>query len=147
MNDCIFCKIIAGELPSWRVYEDEQIFAFLDIHPKQKGHTLVVPKEHCADFLSAQQSCLQSTLEATQKVARAVVKEVEAEGCKVFTNSGTVAGQDVFHLHWHIVPYSQAHDRDGNVSYADGEAQQVADKIRSFFSLDSGLRRNDKGDV
>lgn len=140
MNDCIFCKIIAGELPSWKVYEDEHTVAFLDIHPKQKGHTLVLPKEHCADFLNAQQSCLQDTLETTQKVARAVVKAVDAEGCKVFTNNGTVAGQDVFHLHWHIVPYSQIHHHDEHVSYADGEAQRVADKIRSFFS-------NDKADV
>lgn len=131
MPDCIFCKIIAGEVSGWKVYEDEHTIAFLDIHPKQKGHTLVVPKEHCSDFLTARQSCLQSTLETTQKVAHAVVKGVGAEGCKVFTNNGAVAGQDVFHLHWHIVPYSPASSHDVNLSYADGEADEVAEQIRN----------------
>lgn len=133
MNDCIFCKVIAEELPSWKVYEDDHTIAFLDITPVSKGHTLVVPKVHCMDFVSAEDACLQSVLKTTQKVARAVLSATNADGCNITTNNGAAAGQSVFHHHWHIIPRFVGDSLTGwpQVPYADGEADEVADKIRS----------------
>ncbi|MEK7123043.1 MAG: HIT family protein [Patescibacteria group bacterium] len=135
MNDCIFCKVIAGELPSWKVYEDDHTIAFLDITPVSKGHALVVPKAHCADFVSADNACLQSVFKTTQKVARAVLSATNADGCNVTINNGAVAGQSVFHFHVHIIP---RFDGDGltawpQAPYAEGEADQMAGKIKSSF--------------
>ncbi|MBI4252647.1 HIT family protein [Candidatus Uhrbacteria bacterium] len=134
-KDCIFCKVIAGELPCWRVYEDERAVAFLDLYPTSKGHTLVVPKKHCADFVSADIECLQSVLLTTQKIARAVVAGTNADGCNVTTNNGKAAGQSVLHLHWHIIP---RFDGDGLVMwpqapYDEGEKEVFQERIGKFL--------------
>ena len=135
MNDCIFCKIIDGTVPSWKVYEDEHTLAFLDLYPSSKGHALVVPKKHCADFLSADKECLAPVLEVTQKIARAVIDGTGAAGCNISTNNGKAAGQLIFHLHWHVIPRFEG---DGlamwpQAPYADGEAEQTAQKIKTAF--------------
>jgi len=137
MNDCIFCKVVSKELPSYKVYEDDHTIAFLDIRPVKAGHTIVVPKAHCADFTSADDACLQSVLKATQQVASAVLSATGADGCNITTNNGAAAGQSVFHLHWHIIPRFVG---DGlamwpQAPYAQGEAEQVAEKIRTHFNV------------
>lgn len=137
MIDCIFCKIIAGELPSLNVYEDEHTVAFLDISPVNRGHTLVVPKKHCADFVSAEAACLTFVHRATQNVARAILAATGAPGCNVTTANGSAAGQSVFHLHWHVIPRFEG---DGfqlwpQNNYADGEAEQIAERIRDAINL------------
>jgi len=131
MNECIFCKIIAGELPSSMVYEDEHTVAFLSKPRLVNGHTLVVPKKHCADFSTADPECLKSVLATTQMIVKGVLKATGADGCNVSTNNGAAAGQTIFHLHWHIVP---RFENDGFTSwphsvYADGEAEKTAEKI------------------
>ncbi|MBI4599672.1 HIT family protein [Candidatus Uhrbacteria bacterium] len=135
MIDCIFCKIIAGELPSWKVYEDDHAVAFLDIHPVHEGHTLVVPKKHCTDFVSADENCLRSVIVATQKVARAVLAATEAGGVNITTANGSVAGQSVFHLHWHVMP---RFENDGfrlwpQSTYADTGVELMASEIKKWI--------------
>lgn len=131
--DCIFCKILNGELPSSKVYEDDKVVAFLDIHPIQPGHTLVVPKIHCNDLLDCNPAALKDMMEATQKVARAVVKATGAEGFNLGVNNGRVAGQIIFHLHMHVIP---RHGGDGlrhwgALTYKEGEMSRIADAIRT----------------
>lgn len=135
MTDCIFCKIIAGELPSWKVYEDEHTVALLDLYPVHKGHTLVVPKKHCVDFVSADSECLQSVLATTQNVSRAVISATRADGCNITTNNGAAAGQAIFHLHWHIIP---RFENDGlhlwpQSEYTDGEKEIFQENIKKHL--------------
>ena len=135
MDDCIFCKIIAGELPCAKVYEDEHTLAFLDIHPVRPGHTLIVPKTHGQDFLDCDPAVFRDMMQATQKVARAVVKATGAEGFNLGVNNGRAAGQVIFHLHLHVIPRSPG---DGlslwpSHDYQEGEMQEIAGKISKVF--------------
>jgi histidine triad (HIT) family protein len=103
MADCLFCKIIAGEIPSTKVYEDEHVYAFRDINPQAPTHILVVPKTHLAsiDDVTAENSALAARcLEAIPKIAAA---EGLANGYRVISNVGDDAGQTVRHLHFHIL--------------------------------------------
>lgn len=135
MTDCIFCKIIAGEIPSTRVYEDDTCVVFLDINPVAPGHTLVVPKVHSPSFIETDNAVVSVLGPVLQRVASACVKGVDAQGCTISTNSGTAAGQSVFHVHWHIIPRTIG---DGlapwpQKKYAPGELEQVAATIRAAF--------------
>ena len=102
--DCIFCKIIAGEVPSHKVYEDESSLAFLDISPSSRGHTLVIPREHAADLYEISPGSLAATISAVQAVAHILRSKLQPDGMNVFQNNGAAAGQDVFHYHVHLVP-------------------------------------------
>ncbi len=104
MADCIFCRIIRGEIPSSKVYEDANVFAFLDIGPLAWGHTLVVPKKHVeavTEMSPAESSALYA---AVPRLAAAVMKATSAEGLNVLQNTGAAAGQAVAHLHIHLIP-------------------------------------------
>jgi len=103
MTDCIFCKIIAGEIPSQRVYEDEHVYAFRDITPQAPVHILVVPKEHIesiAEITAANSPKAAKCLEAIVEIAKS---EGLDNGFRVITNTGADAGQTVFHLHFHLL--------------------------------------------
>jgi len=103
MNDCIFCKIVAGEIPSQKVYEDDKVFAFKDISPKAPVHILVVPKEHIvstADVDGANSHLVASCFEAISKIAKSEGLE---DGFRIISNSGENGGQTVFHLHFHVL--------------------------------------------
>jgi histidine triad (HIT) family protein len=103
MNDCIFCKIAAGEIPSDKVYEDERVYAFRDIAPQAPTHILVIPKEHiesAADITASSSALAADCFEAIAKIAKA---EGLGGGFRVITNSGADAGQTVRHLHFHIL--------------------------------------------
>ena len=103
MTDCIFCRIVAGEVPSRRVYSDDHAYAFLDVGPWHRGHTLVVPRRHVPDLI-AEDSSLAQIAPAVETVARLLVERLGADGVNVLSSSGAVAGQEVFHLHVHVVP-------------------------------------------
>ncbi|MBN1792860.1 HIT family protein [Candidatus Woesearchaeota archaeon] len=103
-DDCIFCKIIRGEIPSSKIYEDKDFFAFLDIRPINKGHSLIIPKVHCKGILDFPRAEETDFLEVIKKVAGAVVKAVDADGFNLGMNTGAAAGQIVFHAHMHIIP-------------------------------------------
>ena len=124
--NCIFCRIAKGEIPCAKVYEDENVLAFLDLAPVHPGHTLVIPKEHYRDMLEFPAGMGSAIFAAVQKVAAAVVKATGAQGFNIMQNNGIAAGQTMFHIHWHIIP---RFDNDGlemwkQGVYADTEAMQ-----------------------
>ncbi len=103
MNDCLFCKIIKGEIPSQKVYEDEYVYAFKDINPVAPVHVLVIPKEHiaCADDVSAENSkFVAKVFEAISKIAKELNLK---DGYRIVNNCGENAGQTVFHMHFHLI--------------------------------------------
>ncbi len=103
-NDCIFCKIVAGELPACKVYEDEDTLAFMDIGPIIKGHTLVIPKEHWADIHAIPSALLQKVAVSTKTIAAAHVAALNCDGVNIIQANGAAAGQTVLHLHFHVIP-------------------------------------------
>ena len=132
-DDCIFCKMVAGEVPVTKIYEDEVVLSFLDIGPISDGHTLVIPKRHCerlhdcpVEILSCIGSCLG-------KIARAVSAAMNSDGYNVLCNNGRAAGQLVGHLHFHIIPRNDGDgvfDRWPAYKYTEGMIEKIADKIR-----------------
>ncbi|MEE1107874.1 HIT family protein [Macrococcoides canis] len=104
MSETVFSKILKGEIPSYKVYEDEYTYAFLDISQVSKGHTLVIPKNATPDMLSIDPSDLQHVITSVQKVAKAVDKAFQPDGINVIQNNRAYADQSVFHLHFHIIP-------------------------------------------
>ncbi len=102
--DCIFCKIIAGELPSHRVHEDERTIAFMDIAPGTRGHLLVIPRTHAANLLEIDPVDLAAVAQSAQHMARLVTERLGADGVNVINSCGTAAWQTVFHLHFHVIP-------------------------------------------
>ena len=102
--DCIFCKIIKGEIPSYKIYEDEMTYAFLDIACDSIGHTLVIPKKHCTNILDCDDEYLKATITTAQKISRHFVEDCGFEGVNILNASGESAQQTVFHLHLHVIP-------------------------------------------
>lgn len=131
MNDCLFCKIISGAIPAHKVYEDGEVFAFLDIFPVNSGHTLIVPKKHFNDLFEADEESLKSLIVATPKVARLVMKALEYKAFNLFVNNGAAAGQVINHLHFHVVPRIEGDDHHlfAGTKTSDEELKAVADKI------------------
>lgn len=103
MTDCIFCKIIKGEIPSYKIYEDEYVYAFLDIACDAYGHTLVIPKNHAENLFDIKQADLEKTILGVQKVANHY-KNLGYTGVNIVNCTGQDAEQSVFHLHFHIIP-------------------------------------------
>lgn len=137
MDDCIFCKIVARELPAEIVYEDENTLAFLDIQPVNKGHTLVIPKKHTVNIFDIDKETMSAIYEAARIVSKAVKKGTGADGINLNNNNGAAAGQEVFHYHAHIIPrfandeLSHWHKKE----YKEGEMTEFTKKIRA--NLDS----------
>ena len=104
----VFAKILRGEAPCHRVYEDEMTLAFMDIMPQTKGHTLVIPKEAAENIFDLSSDMLAATIVTTQKVAAAVRAAFEPAGMMVGQLNGAIAGQTVFHLHFHVIPRYEA---------------------------------------
>ena len=102
--DCIFCKIIAGELPSTIVAEDERTVSFMDINPGTRGHALVIPREHATDLLSIGSDDLDACMRAAQKQAHRAKDKLGADGVNVLNSCGEAAWQTVFHFHVHVIP-------------------------------------------
>ncbi len=136
MEDTIFGKIIRREVPAEIVYEDEKTLAFLDIAPVHKGHTLVIPKTPSRNLLSTDDETLAVLMQTAVRVANAVKEAVGADGVNISSNNEAAAGQLVFHTHLHIIP---RFTNDGlttwpKTSYAEGEAMNVAEKIRTALT-------------
>ncbi|KKS53575.1 MAG: Histidine triad (HIT) protein, partial [Candidatus Magasanikbacteria bacterium GW2011_GWA2_42_32] len=126
MNDCIFCKIIKGELPCVKVYEDSEIMAFLDIHPVNFGHTLVVPKAHYVNVMDTPADLLSKLMTVVKKIAPAISKATGTDSFNLGVNNGSPAGQVIFHTHFHVMP---RYDGDGYKmwgakAYAPGEMEK-----------------------
>ena len=104
---CIFCSIAKKEIPSHCIYEDDTVLAFLDINPTAQGHTLVIPKEHCASFLDCPASLRDHVFEVAQMLANRLEKELGCDGINVLSNIHEAAGQSVEHFHVHLIPRYQ----------------------------------------
>ena len=132
MPDCIFCKIVRGELPSYKVYEDDKTIAFLDIHPVNAGHTLVVPKAHATNIFDILKEDWVAVAETVRVLSIAIEKGVGADGINIAINNREHAGQVVDHPHVHIIPRFKG---DGlklmpQRTYKEKEAEATAEKIR-----------------
>lgn len=131
-ENCVFCKIVAGAIPSFQIYEDDEVLAFLDIHPVSPGHTLVIPKAHFPDLVSAPEEILGRVVAVAQRVATAVLAGTGSSGFNLTTANGQSAGQEVMHLHFHIIPRKDRgeHKPWTQMEYKEGEAPRVAAAIR-----------------
>jgi len=105
--DCIFCKIVAGELPATIVDEDERTVAFMDINPATRGHALVIPRRHARDLLEIEADDLEATILAAQRLARKASERLGADGVNLLNSCGRAAWQTVFHFHLHVIPRYQ----------------------------------------
>jgi histidine triad (HIT) family protein len=133
----VFTRIVNGEIPAAKVYEDEQTLAFMDINPAAKGHTLVICKPEYPGLLDVPPDMVAAVMQTTQRVARAILQALQADGFNIVQNNGAAAGQVVFHYHVHIVPRWQG---DGVSPFAQkqsadpAELQELADRIRAHLS-------------
>lgn len=112
--DCIFCKIIAGDIPSKKVFEDDFTLAFLDVHPVSLGHTLVVPKAHATDLRDTTDSDVAHAFTLAKRIGSATMATLGADGFNIGVNTGAAAGQIVMHTHLHVIP---RHHNDGLVHW------------------------------
>src|SRR3989338_4835595 len=104
MIDCIFCKIVDGEIPCFKLYEDEHCLAFLDIRPSTKGHSLVIPKKHFDNWTETPEKVLAEIARVSKIVATAALKGLGADGFNIGVNTGAAAGQIIMHTHLHVMP-------------------------------------------
>ena len=102
--DCIFCKIVAGELPAHIVDSDERTLAFMDIAPATRGHALVIPRAHSTDLLSVPEEDLRASIQAAQRLAGRAIERLGADGVNLLNACGAAAWQSVFHFHIHVIP-------------------------------------------
>jgi histidine triad (HIT) family protein len=132
-HECLFCKIVAGQIPAAKVYEDEVVLAFLDIGPISDGHTLVIPKQHFEKLHDCPAELLGRVFSHIGSIAGAVAAAMNADGYNLLCNNGRAAGQLVEHLHFHIIPRNAG---DGVFSrwpsheYEDGKIEAIAAGIR-----------------
>ena len=132
--DCIFCKIVKGEIPSYKIYEDEYVVAFLDIHPLTKGHLLVVPKKHYRRVSEMNKEDLIGFSLGLQKVLKAVENVISTD-YNIIVNQGKKANQEIEHLHVHVIPrYGKEkifNWKSGNLD--DNEAKELVNKFKNFL--------------
>jgi histidine triad (HIT) family protein len=136
-EQCIFCKIVAGDIPAVKIYEDEVVFAFLDVNPISDGHTLVVPKAHFDRLHNCPAKLLAEITSPLGKIGKAVCDATNAEGYNVLCNNGKAAGQIVDHLHFHIIPRRNGDgvfDRWPAYRYEQGKIEQIGRKIYENLS-------------
>jgi len=135
MENCIFCKIIKGDIPCYKIYEDEKFLSFLDISPVNIGHILIIPKNHYVDLLELPIEEAQKLITVIKKIAPAVLAAVEAKAFNLNLNNGKIAGQEVNHVHFHLIPRFENDGRElwHGQPYQEGEAQIIAEKIKSLL--------------
>ena len=126
-GDCIFCRILAGDAPSHRVYEDDEVLVFMDIRPVSRGHTLIIPKQHYENLLESSEEAMAAVARVSVRIANAIKTVFEPDGVFVAQTNGVAAGQTVFHYHLHLIPRwlggaSQIHGR------VEAPAAELADQ-------------------
>jgi histidine triad (HIT) family protein len=124
--DCIFCKIVAGELPATIIDEDERTISFMDISPATRGHALVIPREHSPDLLSVEREDLTAVALAAQRLAGRMKERLGADGVNLLNSCGAVAFQTVFHFHMHVIPRYEGDSLRLPWVPATGDAQEIA---------------------
>ena len=132
-DDCLFCKMVAGQIPVTKIYEDEVVLAFLDIGPISDGHTLVIPKQHFEKLHDYPPELLGRVGSRLGKIAGAVTAAMNSDGYNVLCNNGRAAGQLIEHLHFHIIPRNTGDSLFGQwpaYEYEQGKIEVIAEKIR-----------------
>ncbi|MFB1563394.1 HIT family protein [Staphylococcus aureus] len=140
MSETIFGKILTGEIPSFKVYEDDYVYAFLDISQVTKGHTLLIPKKASANIFETDEETMKHIGAALPKVANAIKRAFNLDGLNIIQNNGEFADQSVFHIHFHLIPRYE-NDIDGfgykwetHEDILDNDAkQQIAEQIQAQF--------------
>ncbi len=130
--DCIFCKIVAGDIPSYQVYEDDQVMAFFDILPISPGHTIIVPKKHVADLEDLSDAEMTALALAVKKIGKAVMDGLGVKGYSVFLDNKSAANQHVPHAHFHLVPRAEGDglERWPQSGYSEGEAEEFLKNLK-----------------
>lgn len=132
MKNCIFCKIINQEVLSYKFYEDEKVYAFLDISQTTKGHSLVVPKQHVADIFEYDETLAAGIFSRIPKISRAIEKAFpEMNGLNILNNNRELAYQSVFHSHIHLIPRYSQHD-DFSIHFSNHQEQYSPEKYREI---------------
>ena len=135
-DDCIFCKMVAGQIPVTKIYEDEVVFAFLDIGPVSDGHTLVIPRQHFEKLHDCPAELLGQVSSRLGKISKAVATGMNSDGYNLLCNNGRAAGQLIEHLHFHIIPRNtgdRLFSRWPSYEYEEGKIEEVAGTIREHL--------------
>lgn len=136
---CIFCRIIAGEIPATKVYEDDLVVAFLDISQATQGHTLVIPKQHVVNVLEASPEVVAHVNQVAARIAQSALSSLGAKGANIFTNANEIAGQSVFHYHVHVLPRYTPTDvpwrfDNHQADYTKEQLRLIANKLQSTLT-------------
>ena len=132
--DCLFCKIVSGEMPSVRVHEDERTVAFMDINPATRGHLLVVPRAHARDLRDIAPEDLAACAAAAQRMGRRVLERLGADGVNLMNSCGRAAWQTVFHFHVHVIPRYEGDPLRLPWTPAPGDRGEIADAATALTS-------------
>ncbi len=146
--DCVFCRIIRGEIPSFQIFDDERALAFMDINPANPGHALVIPKMHAESIFTIEEPFLRATVLVAQRVARAVRKVFEPYGLNIVQANGPGAAQSVAHFHWHVLPRAKDDGLLMNWPLRPGDKTALADaagRLRLALEVDSHVHRGPSG--
>ncbi len=131
---CLFCDIAAGKIPSAKVYEDDNVYAFLDLAQVTKGHTLVIPKKHYDNILECDDETLSSMITTTKFLAKKITTNLNASGCNILNNCNEVAGQSVMHVHFHIIPRYSKDDEikiEFNPTHPEYDLNAIVEEINA----------------
>ncbi len=132
MSNCIFCKIVKGDIPSYKIYENKKILAFLDLNPLTKGHTLIIPKNHYEDIFKIKEKDLKEIILVSKKVSEKLKKSLRCKGINLLNSNGKIAGQEINHFHVHVIP---RYTNDGAIlhfkgHYKEKNFEELTKKIR-----------------
>jgi histidine triad (HIT) family protein len=131
-SGCLFCKIVAGDLPATVVFEDERTLAFMDINPGTRGHLLVIPRAHAADLLEIDEEDLAACALTAQRMARRVKERLDADGVNLVNSCGSAAWQTVFHFHLHVIPRYKGDPLRLPWQPAPGDRDEIAAAARAL---------------
>ncbi|MDD5418170.1 MAG: HIT family protein [Candidatus Nanoarchaeia archaeon] len=135
MENCIFCKIINGEIPAYKIYEDEDLLAFLDKYPINPGHTLVVPKNHAETVIECPDNILEKIMPAVKKIMFALRKAVNPDGFNLLSNNGEVSGQEIMHYHMHIIPRFSGDEKEYAIKELFKSAKELPEnEMKTIYS-------------
>ena len=131
--ECLFCKIIAGEIPCFKLLENDDTLAFMDINPANEGHALVIPKEHATDVYTVSDAAIAATVATAKKIAAAIDKTLNPDGLNLLQCNGPAAAQSVFHFHMHVLPRREGDELKLNWGLRPGDMDAIgalAERIR-----------------
>jgi histidine triad (HIT) family protein len=136
MDDCIFCKIVKGDIPCYKLYEDDDVLAFLDIKPLSKGHILVLPKKHFENIFDIPDDLLCKTISVAKKLSLKLKEKYSPEGIVLNQNNGFKAGQTIFHFHLHIKPIYDGTPIFEEIDHRKDVSKEELEKIQNELKLD-----------